>query len=301
MNGAFLYADVVGWGDLAEEPDPVSVDGYVFVGWDFDFDAPIKADTTVAAILERVTHTVTFKVGNEVFATATVGEGDLAEPPGTVPAIEGKAFVGWDFDFGTPITEDVTVEAIFRYIDYTVSYYVNGALYCEQTYRMGDEIVAPEAPALVGLIFNGWADLPAVMPARDLVIEGDVTVLPDNLFTLDRVDDPDGTTTITLRVSGNVRIAGFVGRLSCEATSVAPETVLTADDGEADAMTRVYVTSDGEIRFIWTAAENATEEFTVFTLTYKAGVEAPDFTLEIEEARVINEQDEIVSAAYTLD
>lgn len=300
-NGAFLYADVVGWGDLAEEPDPVSVDGYVFVGWDFDFDTPIKADTTVAAILERVTHTVTFKVRNAVYATASVGEGEFAEAPGTAPAIEGMAFVGWDFDFGTPITEDVTVEAIFRYIDYTVSYYVDGTLYYEQTYHAGDEIVAPGAPELVGLIFNGWADLPAVMPARDLVIEGDVTVLPDNLFTLDRTDNPDGTTTLSLRVSGNVRIAGLIGRLSTEATSLTPEAILAANSEEADVVARVYVTSDGEIRFIWTAAENATEDFTVFTLTYKAGVEAPDFTLEIEEARVINEQDEIVDAAYTFD
>ena len=137
----------------------------------------------------------------------------------------------------------------------------------------------------------------------DFVIEAVFEEDPEayNRFALVERDNGDGTTTVSLRVSGTVKLAGVIGRLSCEATSVVPETILTAAGGEADAMTRVYVTSDGEIRFIWTAAENATEEFTVFTLTYKAGVEAPDFTLEIEEARTIDERGEIVSAAYTLD
>lgn len=60
--------------------------------------------------------------------------------------------------------------------DFTVTFMVDGEVISSQTLRMGDPIQVPDAPEKEGHTFNGWGDVPATMPARDLTFEGTYTV-----------------------------------------------------------------------------------------------------------------------------
>lgn len=54
---------------------------------------------------KQKTFTVTFKYGDNVFATERVAYGQTAKRPTLMPAPHGD----WDFDFSTEITEDITI------------------------------------------------------------------------------------------------------------------------------------------------------------------------------------------------
>lgn len=90
-------------------------DAYEFTGW---FDAAgvmytaayeFTGDTVMTAQFRADTYTVTFVYGEEetVLGTATVEHGETVIAP-ALPS----GYVGWAFDFATPITGDVTIKAI---------------------------------------------------------------------------------------------------------------------------------------------------------------------------------------------
>lgn len=49
---------------------------------------------------------------------------------------------------------------------------VDGEVYETMTVEYGAEIELPTPPEKEGYIFTGWIDIPATMPAEDIVIEG---------------------------------------------------------------------------------------------------------------------------------
>ncbi|MDE6679792.1 MAG: InlB B-repeat-containing protein, partial [Muribaculaceae bacterium] len=59
----------------------------------------------------------------------------------------------------------------------------------------GDPIVAPEAPEKEGYTFDGWQDIPEVMPAHDIVIGGSYTV---NSYTATFLIDGETIDTISV-------------------------------------------------------------------------------------------------------
>ena len=75
-----------------------------------------------------VTHTVTFKVDGSAVDTKTVESGKTVTAPAD-PSQSGKKFVGWytddnvKFDFATPITGDLTLNAKFEDVIITHSEY----------------------------------------------------------------------------------------------------------------------------------------------------------------------------------
>ena len=94
--------------------------GYVFAKWSgWDFTQPVTGDVTLTAVWDEVgTNTVTFDTdGGSEIAPIEVTTGDVVERPED-PTKEGKTFVGWRlngklFDFATPITEDITLTAVW--------------------------------------------------------------------------------------------------------------------------------------------------------------------------------------------
>ena len=121
------------------ESDPTR-SGYKFDDWydaasggsKFDFSTPITADTTVYARWIKL-YTVRFDTaGGSDIDDQTVADGDKAEKPDD-PSMTGSKFKGWydaaeggdEFDFGTPITADVTVYAQW-YDIFDISFDANG-------------------------------------------------------------------------------------------------------------------------------------------------------------------------------
>ena len=83
--------------------------------------------------------------------------------------------------------KDIVIESSFSINSYTVTFMVDGELYETVTVEYGAEIELPTPPEKEGYIFTGWIDVPATMPAEDIVIEGrfEVDTTGINAVTLD--------------------------------------------------------------------------------------------------------------------
>ena len=64
---------------------------------------------------------------------------------------------------------------------FTVTYIIDGNVVHTQSVKYGNTITAVEAPYKEGYTFNGWENMPATMPAKDITIYGSYTV---NYYTL---------------------------------------------------------------------------------------------------------------------
>ena len=171
-GGSDVPGQKVLYGSRAVEPDDPTRTGYRFEGWlldgtPYDFDTPVTRDITLVAdwsyiqpSVER--HTVTFDPANgEEAWTSTVTDGDRLSV--TVPEWTGHIFDGWytsegtPFDFDTPISDDITLTAKWRIIQYTVTFDSTGGSEVEsRTVDHGSTAMEPSDPSKSGCTFVGW-------------------------------------------------------------------------------------------------------------------------------------------------
>ena len=141
---------------------------------------------TFIAQWDVVSFTVSFETngGNTIADKSVNYQSQYGELP--VPVKAGYIFDGWylDEELTLPVqantvvtkTEDHTLYANWSTGSYTLTYYVDGALYAQNTYDFGEEIIALAEPQKEGYTFSGWSDIPSLMPANDVVINGSFTV-----------------------------------------------------------------------------------------------------------------------------
>ena len=114
-------------GGKATNPGSPKRDGYVFDGWDFDFNTPITSNITIIAKWKEASKwQVTFNLNGGTCtncSTQTITDGGKATKPND-PTRSGYTFAGWDFDFNTPITENKTINAKWNGKNYVISYTV---------------------------------------------------------------------------------------------------------------------------------------------------------------------------------
>ena len=93
--------------------------------------------------------------------TQTVADGSSATVP-TVPSKKGYTFDGWYsgdslYDFTTPVTDDLTMEAHWTKNTYTVSFDSNGGSDVDsQQVSYREKASQPDNPTLDGYTFQGW-------------------------------------------------------------------------------------------------------------------------------------------------
>lgn len=105
-------------------PSAPTKEGFTFVGWSDGtrtiadlsaFAAEVAADTTLVAVWEPAVYTVHFYAdGEEILPAQSVKHGELVTEPKTIPVKEGCDFVKWNFDFATPVTSDLEIQAVFE-------------------------------------------------------------------------------------------------------------------------------------------------------------------------------------------
>ena len=190
-------------------------DGYVFAGWTAStaggedlgkytagstFSWNRAENVILSAQWTVVTFEVSFNADGGTLNTdkINVNYGDsYGELP--VPTKEGFNFDGWYLEstLATPVTastvvktaSDHTLYAKWSKGQYKITYYINGQLYKETTYNYGDTIIPEPAPSSQGSTFSGWSEIPSVMPANDITVNGSLSV---NSYKLKFVID--GTT-----------------------------------------------------------------------------------------------------------
>ena len=129
-GGSAVDSQTVDDGATAVKPADPTRDGYTFNGWTlngkpYDFSRPVTGDITLEAQWEKnetpapVTHTVKFRTnGGSSIPMQTVEDGKTVGRPAD-PTRPGHTFKGWllngrPYDFGTPVTGDIILDAAWE-------------------------------------------------------------------------------------------------------------------------------------------------------------------------------------------
>lgn len=172
-------------------PEPVpSKDGYSFSGWS-DIPANMPAyDVTVTGSFNAIPvagkYILTYMVDNEVYKTYEFEEGTIITPE-PEPSKEGYTFSGWNDLPSTMPSYDVSVTGYFTVNKYKLTYKLDGVEYKSYNIEYGASITPEPAPSKDGFIFSGWSEIPATMPAYDIVIDGFYTTGVSNVLLQDEI------------------------------------------------------------------------------------------------------------------
>ena len=176
-----IFSESLAYGTEINVPTAPVKEGYTFSGWgDVPATMPAKDLTIIGMYIEKAYYTVTFKVDDEIISMQSLVEGDSIYVP-DVPVREGYTFSGWGDVPATMPAKSLTFEATYKINTYTLTFKIGNEVISTKSLAYGAQIEAPVAPTKMGYTFSGWGDLPATMPAQDLIIEGSYIV---NSYTL---------------------------------------------------------------------------------------------------------------------
>ena len=159
------------------------VDGEEYKGYDVEYGATITPET------EPTKEGYTFSGWSDIPATMRQEyksydvEYGATITPETEPTKEGYTFSGWSDIPATMPAKDLTITGTFSVNKYKLVYKVDGQEYKSYDVEYGATITpeteptkegyTPETePTKEGYTFSGWSDIPATMPAKDIVITG---------------------------------------------------------------------------------------------------------------------------------
>ena len=169
-------------------------EGHRFVQWsDGVTDNPRsitvgKEDITLSAEFAIISYHLTYILDGTSYKEADVPYG-TALTPEPDPVKEGHTFSGWQNLPETMPAHDVEVTGTFSINTYNAVFKIGDDIIETKRIVYGEAVVAPEAPAKEGHTFAGWQDVPATMPAHDIVVMGSYTV---NKYKLNyKVDGQD--------------------------------------------------------------------------------------------------------------
>ena len=165
---------------ITPETEPTK-EGYTFSGWSEIPETMPAHDVTVNGTFSINSYVLTYLVDGEKYKTFEIVF-DTAITPEAEPTKEGYTFSGWSEIPATMPAHDVTVNGSFIVNNYTLTYKVEGVVYKAIEYAFGS-VITPEAyPEKEGYTFSGWSEIPATMPAHDVVVTGSFTVNNYTLF-----------------------------------------------------------------------------------------------------------------------
>ncbi len=180
VDGEAFYTTTQAYGSEIVAPFVESREGYTFSGWG-EVPATMPAhDLQIDGVYTINHYTLTFKIGDEVLVSQELAYGEEIILP-EAGAKEGYTFSGWgDVPAAMP-AQDLTFEGSYTINSYTVTFRIDQEVFQTLTLEYGAPIVAPEAPEQEGHSFSGWGEVPATMPAHDLVFVG---TYADNYYTI---------------------------------------------------------------------------------------------------------------------
>ena len=192
------YATEYTYGEGASLPTDVTRPMYHFRGWSdsdkafnkvTEISADASGDKTFYAWWETATYTVTFHANNGTDEEAQDVSGIVGTynlPGCSFTAPEGNFFNGWATEDGKVIDslyvdKDTDLYATWKPATYLIDWMVRGwdadgtdAGYVQTSVVYGEAITAPKMTWVKkGYLFSGWEDVPATMPADNIVIYGE--------------------------------------------------------------------------------------------------------------------------------
>ena len=155
------------------EPAPTK-EGHTFSGWSEVPETMPLHDVTVTGSFTANSYQLTYVIDGTPFRTVTIEYGTTITVP-EVEEKEGYTFSGWKNVPEVMPANDVTIEGSYTLNSYTLLYSVDGVEYKKYELPYGSTIPTEAEPTKEGHTFSGWKDVPEVMPAKDVTIEGTFT------------------------------------------------------------------------------------------------------------------------------
>lgn len=147
-----------------------------FIGWKekktdslFNFETAVKEDIVLVAVWDKIVIPEEFEVkfetnGGGIISPVVVCKGEPVFEPKIEPIKEGYNFIGWYktdeqeiYDFNSPVENDITLNARWEAIPFTVSFSDDSSLYISMSCDSENEYELPAEPQKKeGYCFLGW-------------------------------------------------------------------------------------------------------------------------------------------------
>ncbi len=171
IDGKVYAESVPRAGETVVMPRPES-DERPFSGWSAGVADPRTGVTTFyGSYTAPKTYCVRYFIWDEEIGSERLPVGTPLTPP-VPPRDETYEFVGWKNLPSVMPAYDLVVMGDVKQLKYTLEFEVDGEIVYSMSLDAGSEIACPALAPRAGYSFAGWQDVPAVMPAEDLVIHG---------------------------------------------------------------------------------------------------------------------------------
>lgn len=187
LNGTVTGGGTVEAGQemtLSAIPD----EGYVFSGWTDGSQAnpytfQVVGNKEIGAYFSPRKYQVSYVIDGEIIDTDSVAYQAAIMVP-EPPSKEGHSFSGWYDVPETMPAQDIEINGSYIVNIYAIRYYVDSLEYYTDSVAYGENIILINEPTKAGYKFSGWSEVPEVMPAHDVRVDGyfDVTVGVVNLI-----------------------------------------------------------------------------------------------------------------------
>lgn len=154
-NGKVLKEEIVAYNGNATSPNVSEIEGYIFKGWDKEFNN-VKSDLTITAIYEIKTYTVKFyDDNNSVYKEFIVKHGESIDDL-TLNDTNSHIFKGWDKEYKN-ITSNLEIKPIYEKKVYTVTFVDDeGNVLKTEQVRHGEDAEGLKPEKKGYLTFMGW-------------------------------------------------------------------------------------------------------------------------------------------------
>ena len=194
VGGEEYHAEEVPYGTTLTPIEYPEREGHSFSGWTgLPLTMPAHdVEVTGEFVINQYTITFDANGGSEVAPITQDYNTAITAPD--APTREGYTFMGWNEELpATMPARDLTLTAQWQINTYQLIYNVDGMTYTMVPVTYGDAITLDPAPTKEGHTFSGWSEVPATMPAHDVVVTGSFTA---NIYKLVyKVDDEVYKTT----------------------------------------------------------------------------------------------------------
>lgn len=181
IDGVDFYSTKIAYGSEITAPEAPVKEGHTFLGWRDAVTTMPAGDLVISGTYSVNSYNVSFKIADEVIFEGTLPYGSEIVVP-EAPVKDGYTFAGWGMVPATMPASDLEFTGAYDVNIYTLTFDIDGEVFFTTQLAYGTEITAPaEVPDKEGNTFVGWGDVPATMPANDLVISGTYSV---NNYTL---------------------------------------------------------------------------------------------------------------------
>jgi len=185
------------FGETVVAPALPTTEGYTFSAWQAapGYTAGMTMDSENKVFVSVRTanqYNITFynKAGSYIdFSPARQAYGSVLQAP-AAPVITGETFIGWraddagntliaaaDIGTATVPARDTAYTAVYSSVQYNLSYYIDGItdpVHVDQ-YFYNAPITGYDYQAPQGYQFDGWRDLPNVMPEGNVSVHGSIS------------------------------------------------------------------------------------------------------------------------------